>query len=77
MLMINCVNTMVGCFKPKLRENWNSLCVKSDSNVAMYHFLEKKGAFVNSFDINTTYYEVFLNKILHSRKQKHQFIIWY
>ena len=35
-----CVNTMIGCFKPKVRENWNSLCFTSDNNVAFYHLLK-------------------------------------
>ena len=36
-----CVNTMIGCFKPKVKENWNSLCFTSDNNVAFYHFIKK------------------------------------
>ena len=56
-----CVNTMIGCFKPKVRENWNSLCFTSDCNVAFYHFIKNNAVFINHIDINDkTYYEVYL-----------------
>ena len=55
-----CVNTMIGCFKPKIREHWKSLCIDSNANVAFYHYIDKSACFINYWEFNnTTYYEVF------------------
>lgn len=36
------VNTIIGMFKPKIRENWKSLLITDNVNVAYYHFLINK-----------------------------------
>jgi hypothetical protein len=58
------VNSMIGCFKPKVRENWRSLLITTSPNVAYAHFLDKKGCFIDSRDIGEgkkkkTYYQVY------------------
>ena len=32
------INSMIGCFKPKERENWRSLLITTNPNVAYTHF---------------------------------------
>ena len=55
-----CVNTMIGCFKPKVRNNWKQICMITDKNDAMYHFINNKGVFIDCRNIdNTNFYEVF------------------
>ena len=54
------VNSMIGCFKPKLRENWRSLLITTNPNIAYTHFLEKNGCFIDTRHIgNNTYYQVY------------------
>ena len=35
----NAINGMIGCFKPKARENWKSLCITKSANEAYNSFL--------------------------------------
>ena len=54
------VNSMIGCFKPKMRENWRSLLITTNSNIAYTHFLEKNGCFIDTRQIgDNTYYQVY------------------
>ena len=42
------VNTMIGMFKPKPRENWKSLLITDQANIAFHHYMDKKGCFIDS-----------------------------
>ena len=54
------VNTMIGCFKPKARDNWKTVCITTDSNVAMHHYLDKNGCYIDTRDIaETSYHQVY------------------
>ena len=54
------VNSMIGCLKPKVRENWRSLMITTNPNTAYTHFLDKNGCFIDTRFINDqTYYQVF------------------
>ena len=54
------VNSMIGCFKPKERENWRSLLITKNPNTAYAHFLDKNGCFIDTRHIgDETYYQVF------------------
>jgi len=54
------VNSMIGCFKPKIRENWRALAITKDCNEAFYHYLESKGCYVDSRDVgDDRYFQVF------------------
>jgi len=54
------VNSMIGCFKPKVRENWRSLLITTNPNAAYAHFLNKNGCFIDSRKIgDQTYYQVY------------------
>ena len=54
------VNSMIGCFKPKIRENWRTLAITTDKNEAFYHFLECKGCFIDSRDIgDKSFFQIF------------------
>ena len=54
------VNTIIGMFKPKIRENWKSLLISEDVNTAYYHYLNKNGSFIDTKTINDkNYYQVF------------------
>jgi hypothetical protein len=58
------VNEMIGCFKLKERENWKSLFITDQPNIAFHHYLDKKGCFIDSREINgKNYYQVY-NKFL-------------
>jgi hypothetical protein len=62
------VNSLIGCFKPKEREHWKSLMITDQANVAFYHYLDKKGCFIDCREIkDKNYYQVF-NKFM-SEKQ--------
>jgi hypothetical protein len=51
---------MIGCFKPKMRENWRSLLITTNPNVAYTHFLNKNGCFIDTRHIgDNTYYQVY------------------
>jgi len=53
-------NTMIGSLKPKARDNWKTLCITTDPDVAMYHFLKKDGCYIDSRDIGeTAYHQVY------------------
>ena len=41
------INSMVGCFKPKERENWKTLCITTDPNEAFHHYLDTKGCYID------------------------------
>ena len=66
-----CVNTMVGCFKLKIREHWKQLCMITNKNDAMYHFINNKGTFIDCRTINETeFYEIFIeSKISHEESE--------
>ena len=54
------VNSMIGCFKPKVRENWRSLLITTNPNTAYAHFLDKNGCFIDTRQIgDNTYYQVY------------------
>jgi len=54
------VNTMIGGLKPKPRENYKTICINTDRNVAFFHHLRVKGDYIDSREINgTTYYQVY------------------
>jgi ATP-dependent exoDNAse (exonuclease V) alpha subunit len=54
------VNSIIGMFKPKIRENWKSLLITGDVNTAYYHFINKQGSFIDTQTINDkNYYQVF------------------
>jgi len=54
------VNSMIGCFKPKVRENWRSLLITTNPNIAYAHFLDKNGCFIDTRHIGeSTYYQVY------------------
>ena len=54
------VNSMIGCFKPKVRENWRSLLITKNPNTAYAHFLDKNGCFIDTRHIgDDTYYQVY------------------
>ena len=54
------VNSMIGCFKPKMRENWRSLLITTNPNIAYTHFLNKNGCFIDTRHIGDhTYYQVY------------------
>ena len=54
------VNSMIGCFKPKVRENWRSLLITTNPNIAYSHFLDKNGCFIDARNIgDNTYYQVY------------------
>lgn len=65
-------NTIVGCFKPKIRENWRTLLINTDRNVAFNHYLKSGGCFIDVRNIgeikyideteyigDTTFYQVY------------------
>ena len=56
------INTMIGMFKPKPRENWKSLLITDQPNVAFHHYLDKKGCFIDSREINDKFYYQVYNK---------------
>ena len=54
------VNSMIGCFKPRVRENWRSLLITTNPNAAYAHFLDKNGCFIDARHIgDKTYYQVY------------------
>ena len=60
---------MIGCFKPKIRENWKSLLITTNPNSAYAHFLEKNGCFIDSRLIgDQTYYQVY-NRFFTNREE--------
>jgi hypothetical protein len=54
------VNTLIGGLKPKPRDNFKTICINTDRNVAFYHHLRVKGDYIDSRDINgIKYYHVY------------------
>ena len=47
-------NTVVGCFKPKIRENWRTLLINTDRNVAFNHFIKNNGCYIDVRNIAET-----------------------
>ena len=63
------VNSMIGCFKPKMRENWRSLLITTNPNIAFSHFLDKNGCFIDTRNIgDNTYYQVY-NRFYSNREE--------
>jgi hypothetical protein len=63
------VNSMIGCFKPKIRENWRSTSISTDKNEAFYHFVESHGCFVHSREINSQWFYQVFEKSLTCREE--------
>lgn len=60
------VNAMIGAFKPKVREEWTSLGITSNSNNAFHHYLKHNGCFIDSLEIDdNTYFNIY-NKFIKS-----------
>jgi hypothetical protein len=63
------VNSMIGCFKPKVRENWKSLLITTNPSTAYSHFLDKDGCFIDSRHIgDNIYYQVY-NRYYSNREE--------
>ena len=60
------VNAMIGAFKPKVREEWNSLGITSNINNAFYHYLQNKGCFIDGLEVGDTRYYQIYNKYMKS-----------
>ena len=56
------VNTMIGQFNPKTKEHWKSLCITPDANNAFYHYLSKKGCFVDNLVVDESNYHLVYDK---------------
>ena len=56
------INMMIGMFKPKPREKWNSILITQEANIAFHHFLDKNGSFIDSRLIGNEYYYQVYNK---------------
>ena len=56
------INMMIGMFKPKPREKWNSILITQEANIAFHHFLDKNGSFIDSRLIGDEYYYQVYNK---------------
>jgi hypothetical protein len=55
------VNTIIGAFKPKIRETWKSQFITTDPNVVLYHYLKLDGAFIHTKEISDKYYYQLFN----------------
>ena len=55
---------MIGCFKPKARENWKSLCITKSENEAYNSFLALNASFVHVQDIDGTNFNRVFNKYM-------------
>ena len=54
------INSMTGCFKPKVRECWKSLLITTDVNNAFYHYLDKRCCYMDERKIgDQQYYQVY------------------
>jgi hypothetical protein len=54
------INSMIGCFKPKLREHWKSLAITTDFNQAYNLLIDRKGCFLDQRTIGERdYYQAF------------------
>ena len=54
------INSMIGCFKPKLREHWKSLAITTDLNQAYNLLIDRKGCFLDQRTIGERdYYQAF------------------
>jgi hypothetical protein len=60
-----CINSMIGSFKPKERENWRSQCFVTDPNEAFQLFLEKKGNHIKTRQVSEdkTFYQVYTSSL--------------
>ena len=59
------VNSIVGCFKPKNREHWQTLCIVDNPNEAYSYYLRDQGCHISpimtggSKYLNQVYYHVY------------------
>ncbi len=56
------INMVIGMFKPKPKEKWNSILITKEANIAFHHFLYKNGCFVDSRKIGDEFYYQVYNK---------------
>ncbi len=63
------VNSMIGCFKPKIRENWRSLLITTNPNVAYAHFLDMNGCFIDTRNIGDKNYYQVCNRFFSNREE--------
>ena len=56
------INMMIGMFKPKPREKWNSILITQEANIAFHHFLDKNGSFIDSRLIGDEFHYQVYNK---------------
>ena len=65
------VHSLIGCLKPKEREQWKSECIIEDANEAYYPFLRKRGTFIDIRNINGKQYnQVYSKSILYQQFYK-------
>ena len=63
------VKSMIGCFEPKVRENWRSLQITTNPNIAFTHFLDKNDCFIDTRKIGyNTFYQVY-NRFFSNREE--------
>ena len=54
------INSMIGCFKPKVREHWKSLAITTDFNQAYNLLIDRKGCFIDCRTIgDKDYYQAY------------------
>jgi hypothetical protein len=54
------INSMIGCFKPKVREHWKSLAITTDFNQAYNLLIDRKGCFLDRRTIGEKdYYQAY------------------
>ncbi len=56
------INSMIGCSKPKERENWRLMLITKDPNECFFHYLYHDGCFIESREIGDGTYYVVYNK---------------
>ena len=50
------INAMIGCFNPKVRENWKTVAITTNTSEAFEMYLQAKGAFIDTRPIGGTQY---------------------
>jgi hypothetical protein len=63
------VNTMIGAFKPRLRENWKSIAIVDNYDNAFYHYLKSETRDINCFNIDDKHYYHIYDKYLSSQEE--------
>jgi len=59
------VNSMIGNFKPKPREQWKSLLITESASEAFYYHLKLNGSFIDVRNINNKkYYQIYSSSII-------------